>query len=284
MATIREYFERDAPSHTMGARRSHEITTPQGETIVVESRVQLDFFAGAKYVFFFLPGSKNSIGLASYVISSLCLNIANDLDNQIEASYTFNEDIAISSSDLLFTGRMFLYIDSLIEPAQKTALVELAAQHGLALKIRDNAYAFIRTSNETPRAFISHDSRDKEAIARPLALKLSSLLCPVWYDEFSLIAGARLRESIEKGIRECRKCIVILSPNFLRNERWSKVEFNSAFTREIVECQDVILPIWSGITVKDVYDYCPSLADRLALNWEDGVDNVAGKLYRVLTL
>jgi len=73
-----------------------------------------------------------------------------------------------------------------------------------------------------------------------------------------------------------------LSPYFLQNERWSKVEFNSAFTREIVEEQDVILPVWAGITAKDVYQYSPSLADRLALSWDLGVDEVAGKLWRAL--
>ena len=147
----------------------------------------------------------------------------------------------------------------------------------------DATYAWTRTANATPQAFIAHDSRDKETIARPLAVKLSALFCPVWYDEFSLRVGDRLRESIERGIRECQKCIVILSPNFLQNERWSKVEFNSAFIREIVEGQDVILPIWVDITAKDVYQYSPSLADRLALSWNLGVDEVAGKLLRVLT-
>jgi hypothetical protein len=37
----------------------------------------------------------------------------------------------------------------------------------------------------------------------------------VWYDEFSLKVGDSLRESIEKGIKECKKCILILTQNYL---------------------------------------------------------------------
>ena len=70
---------------------------------------------------------------------------------------------------------------------------------------------------ETCLAFISHDSRDKESVAVPIAIDLQKHLCPVWYDEFSLTVGDNLRENIENGIKESKKCILILSKNFLNN-------------------------------------------------------------------
>ena len=82
-----------------------------------------------------------------------------------------------------------------------------------------------RSASEKPLAFISHDSRDKDGLLRQLAHEMVRLLCPVWYDEYSLKVGdSRLRANIEKGLKEARKCIIILSPNFLSNEGWSKAD------------------------------------------------------------
>ena len=135
-----------------------------------------------------------------------------------------------------------------------------------------------RNKWEKPRGFISHDSRDKEAIAEPLAVQMSQIMCPVWYDQFALKVGDSLRESIEKGLKECRKCILVLTPNFLKNGGWTKLEYDSIFTREIVEQRRVILPVWDQVTADDVYQYSPILADRVAAQWSDGVEEVARKL------
>jgi hypothetical protein len=107
-------------------------------------------------------------------------------------------------------------------------------------------------------------------------------MCPVWFDEFSLRVGDSLRESIEKGIKECRKCILILSPHFFANAGWTKVEFNSIFTREIIEQERFILPVWHNVTKQQVYEYCPSLADKFAVSSEVGIEEVARRLYKAI--
>ena len=113
-----------------------------------------------------------------------------------------------------------------------------------------------------------------------IAIGLQRLICPVWYDEFSLRVGDHLRESVEHGLTEARKCILVLSPNFLSNTGWTKTEFNSIFTRELLERASVVLPVWYNVTAKDVYDYSPSLADRVALDWTKlGQDEVVRRLY-----
>ena len=139
-----------------------------------------------------------------------------------------------------------------------------------------------RNKWEKPLAFISHDSRDKTTIAEPLAIQLQKFMCPVWYDEFTLRVGDSLRESIERGLKECPKCILVLTPNFLSNKGWSKREYDSIFTREIVEKQRVILPIWHEISVEDVYKFSPVLADRVATQWSLGVEGVARKLLQAI--
>ncbi len=91
----------------------------------------------------------------------------------------------------------------------------------------------------------------------------------VWYDEYSLSLGENLRESIEKGIRDSKKCILILTPNFLSNPGWTKKEFDSIFTKEIIERGRVILPIWHKVSAEDIYNYSTSLAGTFALHWPD---------------
>ena len=113
-------------------------------------------------------------------------------------------------------------------------------------------------------------------------MRLTVYGCPVWFDKFSLQIGDNLRESIERGIRECQKCVLIISPNFLANNGWSKSEFEMIFNREIVEKQHVILPVWVGVDPTQVFEYSPSLVGRYALNWNDGLDHVAQGIRRVL--
>ena len=153
---------------------------------------------------------------------------------------------------------------------------------GHRLTFRSVDYMNFRNKWEKPLAFICHDSRDKDSIAEPIAVQLTKFMCPVWYDQFSLRVGNSLRESIEKGLKECSKCILVLTPNFLGNKGWTRREYDSIFTRELVEKQKVILPVWSEISPEDVYQYSPILADRVAVQWSLGKEEVARKLLNAI--
>ena len=108
------------------------------------------------------------------------------------------------------------------------------------------------------------------------------MVCPVWFDEFSLKVGDNLRESIERGLKECRKCIIVLSPYFLSNNGWTKAEFDSIYTREIIEKKNVMLPVWRNVTKEEVYDYSPKLANIFAVSSALGIATMAGKIYKVV--
>jgi hypothetical protein len=104
---------------------------------------------------------------------------------------------------------------------------------------------------------------------------LSKMRCPVWYDEYSVKVGDSLRASVEQGLRVSKKCVLILSPHFLSNTGWTQTEFDSVFTRQILEGSNVVLPVWCGVSKEQVYEYSPSLLDRLAVRWEEGLDEGA---------
>jgi len=185
-------------------------------------------------------------------------------------------------SNTLFTGRVLIYLEGQLAHSAINQLQSDASDLDLDLVTRDAIYASQRDAIELPHAFISHDSRDKDSIARPLASTLSMNLCRVWYDEYSLRIGDSLRESIEDGLKKCKKCVLILTPNFLGNNRWTRKEYDAIFTREIIEEQRLILPIWAGVTREDVFQYSPILADRVAAIWGGDAEKLTRELLKVL--
>ncbi len=188
----------------------------------------------------------------------------------------------VAEAVLPFSGLLFFYSDNDATERELTDLRSAGTQNSVHVRWRGPQFAKKHSAGEKPVAFISHDSRDKADIARPLAISLQKKLCPVWFDEFSLKVGDSLREKIEDGIRKCARCILILSPYFLSNQGWTKKEFAGIFTREILEKRSVVLPVWCGVTAKDVFDYSPSLADVKGIDWSLGVDSVSQALYSVL--
>ena len=128
------------------------------------------------------------------------LQITNRGDHTAEIIYSGVTAPEKSADNLLFTGRFFLYVDRQLSNDESSCLYEQAVAREIDLVIRDTTYAEERNKLEVPLAFISHDSRDKDDIARPIATRLRGMGCPVWYDEFSLTVGQSLRESIEEGL------------------------------------------------------------------------------------
>ncbi|MBN2583429.1 MAG: toll/interleukin-1 receptor domain-containing protein [Planctomycetes bacterium] len=280
MATLREYFDTDFP-HTLTVHTEQTLSSAARQfTLTVVARVHLDFDANARFVSYYLPECPNALA----VCQALLLNPQWGLDvgKGLMIETGFVGEKKATSAELRFTGRVFFYLETELADEAKTTLDELARSRGFFLRIRSRTYVCERSALERPLAFIAHDSRNKEEIARPLAIELVRRMCPVWFDEFSLKVGDSLRESIEKGIRECRKCILVLTPEFLANKGWTKREFNSVFTREVVQQERVVLPIWHKVSARDVYEYCPSLVDCAGIDWSLGKEEVARRLLRAI--
>ena len=112
--------------------------------------------------------------------------------------------------------------------------------------------------------FISHASEDKDEIVRPLALALQNQGLSVWYDEFELKIGDSLRRKIDKGLANSKFGIVVLSKHFIE-KGWTNYELDGIITRAITG-EQILLPIWHNITKKEVMNFSPSLADKVARN------------------
>jgi len=128
--------------------------------------------------------------------------------------------------------------------------------------------------------FISHASEDKDAVVRPLAERLRSLGLKVWYDEFTLLLGDSLRQSVDYGLANSRFGVVILSPNFLA-KNWPGKELDGLFSRE-TSGEKVILPVWHNIDQAELAKYSPMMADRIAVSTSKGLDAVVKEIMKVV--
>jgi hypothetical protein len=115
--------------------------------------------------------------------------------------------------------------------------------------------------------FVSHASEDKEAFVRQFVDELQAQGLKVWYDEFALGIGSSLRRSIDDGIKRSRFGVVVLSKAFF-SRSWPAYELDGLVTREIGG-QQMLLPVWHGVSHDEVANYSPSLANKVARRTSD---------------
>ena len=128
--------------------------------------------------------------------------------------------------------------------------------------------------------FISHASEDKDAVARPLADKLTAAGIRVWLDANELTIGDSLRRKIDHGLAQSRYGVVILSPAFFSKE-WPQNELSGLFALESARSK-VILPIWHDVDQPFIARYSPLLADRLGISTASGLDKVRDAILRAI--
>lgn len=129
--------------------------------------------------------------------------------------------------------------------------------------------------------FICHASEDKEGFVRPLAEALRRLGVSVWYDEFSLEIGDSVSRQIDKGIAGARFGIVVVSRSFI-GRRWPEHELRGLVNRDVEEDLK-ILPIWHGVTKREVSKFSPSLSDKFAIDTQRvGAQEAAIRILRTI--
>lgn len=129
--------------------------------------------------------------------------------------------------------------------------------------------------------FICHASEDKTSFVRPLAEALRAENIEVWYDEFTLKLGDSIRRTIDKGLKQSRFGVVVLSPAFFA-KKWPQYELDGLVEREMRGADKVILPIWHGVTHDEVMEYSSPLAGRKAADSSRSLSAVVDELLDVI--
>jgi hypothetical protein len=129
--------------------------------------------------------------------------------------------------------------------------------------------------------FVSHASEDKAAVAIPLAQALQDRAVSVWLDKAELRIGDSLRRRIDQGLRSSRFAAVILSEAYFA-KGWTQYELDGIVTLGVGGRQS-LLPIWHGVSHKDVAGHSPSLADKLARSTaEMSIDDMAHEIAEIV--
>lgn len=114
--------------------------------------------------------------------------------------------------------------------------------------------------------FVSHAWEDKEDFVEEFIQELRDLEIRVWYDKRRIKWGDSMRAKIDEGLRKSRFGVAVLSPNYIAEGKyWTKAELDGLFQMESVNGK-TLLPIWHKLTKKEVMDYSPIIASKLAMN------------------
>lgn len=273
----------------------------------IEGFILYDFSGLVSFIALYIPGTAQTLEYFNELLSSIkynettfnldkliilpsirafhgVLHVENTPEFELKMKF-FGDPEWTRRHDINASRRIFIYSETNFKEAEILQLKKKAKEFNHELQYRSDEYVNERTKFDKPFAFISHDSRDKEEIAKKIALNLSKRLCSVWYDDFSLRVGQNLRESIEKGLKECKKCILIISPNFINNNGWTKSEFDAIFTRSIIQKTNFFLPVWLNISREEIFNYSPTLPNIVGLDWNKlGEEKVCTELYKAIMI
>ena len=157
----------------------------------------------------------------------------------------------------------------------------LSTVPSLVQKENDSPFNNVSEASKIYDIFISHASEDKDEVVRPLAYALKAEGLRVWYDEFEMKIGESLRRKIDKGLANSKFGIVVLSKDFIK-KGWTNYELDGIITKSVTG-EQIVLPIWHNITKKEVIDFSPSLADKLARNTAAfTVEEIAAEIAEVI--
>lgn len=112
--------------------------------------------------------------------------------------------------------------------------------------------------------FISHANIDKKDLIEELYQSLSKLGVSIFYDKESLEWGDNWKERILNGTQKAEFAIIVISDNFFGRE-WTERELSEFLNRQNRNGQKLILPILHNITINQLYEKYPTVADLQAI-------------------
>lgn len=123
--------------------------------------------------------------------------------------------------------------------------------------------------------FISHANSDKEELIEDLYKSLNKLGIKIFYDKETIEWGDHWKEKILNGVKKAEFAIIVISENFFGRE-WTEKELSELLMRQNRNGQKLILPIIKNITLEQLQQKYPSVADIQAIDSKDySADEIA---------
>ena len=108
--------------------------------------------------------------------------------------------------------------------------------------------------------FISHANKDKADLVEDLYKSINKLGVTIFYDKESLEWGDNWKNRILSGVKKAEFAIIVISENFFDRE-WTERELSEFLNRQNRNGQKLILPILHNITVQQLREKYPTVAD-----------------------
>lgn len=115
--------------------------------------------------------------------------------------------------------------------------------------------------------FISHANKDKSEIVDDLYDSLNMLGIKIFYDKESIEWGDKWKDKILNGTAKSEFAIIVISENFFDRE-WTEKELKEFLNRQNRSGQKIILPILHNISVNQLGEKYPSIADIQTISSE----------------
>ena len=140
----------------------------------------------------------------------------------------------------------------------------------------------VATGKEKFDVFISYAHEDGTEVANQLRVHLTARGVEVWIDQIRLdTIGQNLRAEIDRGIVGSRFAAVILTPAFFERP-WTLAELGGCVARQIAGQQN-ILPVLHNITMEQLLDRSPTLADKISRSTgQYSISQIAAEIARVV--
>lgn len=132
--------------------------------------------------------------------------------------------------------------------------------------------------------FVSYAWEDKESFVDEFVQALRDREVQVWYDTARIKWGDSMRAKIDEGLWHSRFGVAVLSPDYISEGKyWTKAELDGLFQLESINGK-ILLPIWHNLTKKQVMEFSPIIAGKLAMNTASLTpDEIADKLVELLS-
>ena len=149
-----------------------------------------------------------------------------------------------------------------------TCLNPFLKQVVLSIYAKSNENIKLKTENEGDSiydVFISHANVDKQSYVDELKKSLDKLNIKIFYDKDTLEWGDNWKDKILEGVDKAEFAIIVISENFFGRE-WTEKELGEFLNRQNKNGQKIILPIIHNISVKQLKQRYPVIADIQALD------------------
>lgn len=113
--------------------------------------------------------------------------------------------------------------------------------------------------------FISHANADKGEFVEELYNSLKKLDVKIFYDKSSLNWGDNWKEQIINGTSKAEFAIIVISKKFFGRE-WTERELSDFLNKQSKTGQKLILPILHNISIEELKEKYPTVADIQAIN------------------